>query len=67
MASLITGVSIVYYKVCSGADQRKRQSSPSMAFLWGEYTGDRWIPNGQYQGHMNGRLFYVWFDEINSR
>ena len=44
MASQITGVSIVCSTVCSGADQRKHQSSASLAFLWGESTGDRWIP-----------------------
>ena len=38
-------VSIVY----SGAGQRKHQSSASLAFVCGEFTGDRWIPrtNGQ--------------------
>ena len=53
MASQITGVSIVCSAVCSGADQRKYQSSASLAFvnifrvtgpLWGESTGHRWIP-----------------------
>ena len=32
MASRITGVTIVYLTVCSGADQRKHQSSASLAF-----------------------------------
>ena len=31
----ITGVSIVYSTVCSGADQRKHQSSASVAFVRG--------------------------------
>ena len=31
----ITGVSIVYLTVCSGADQRKQQSSMSKAFVMG--------------------------------
>ena len=31
----ITGVSIVYSTVCSGADQRKNQSSASLAFVRG--------------------------------
>ena len=44
MASQITGVWSVYSTVCSGADQRKHQSSASLA-LWGESTGDRWIPH----------------------
>ena len=34
MASQITGVSIVYPTVCSGADQRKHQSWASLAFVW---------------------------------
>ena len=36
MACQITGVSIVYSTVCSGADLRKHQSSASLAFV-------RWI------------------------
>ena len=43
MASHITGVFIVCSIVCSGADQRKHQSCTSLP-LWGESTGDRWIP-----------------------
>ena len=35
MASQITGVSIVCSTVCSGADQRKHQSSASLAFVQG--------------------------------
>ena len=33
IASQIIGVSIVYFTVCSGADQRKRQNSGSLAFV----------------------------------
>ena len=44
MASQITGLSIVYSTVCSGADQRKHQSSASLTFVRGEFTGDRWFP-----------------------
>ena len=32
-ASQITGVSIVYWTICSGADQRIHQSSASLAFV----------------------------------
>ena len=48
MASQITSLKIVYSTVYSGADQRKHQSSASLA-LRGEFTGDRGIPrtNGQ--------------------
>ena len=37
MASQITSVSIVYSTLHSGADQRKHQSSASLAFVWGIY------------------------------
>ena len=40
VASQITGASTVYATVCSDADQRKHQSSASLAFVW-EFTGDR--------------------------
>ena len=48
MASQTISLTIVYSTVYSGADQRKHQSSASLA-LSGEFTGDRWIPrtNGQ--------------------
>ena len=47
-ASLITILTIVYSTVYSSADQRKHQSSASLAFVR-EFTGDRWITrtNGQ--------------------
>ena len=35
MASQITSIIIVYSTVFSGADQRKHQSSTSLAFVWG--------------------------------
>ena len=43
MASQITGIPSVCSTVCSGANQRKYQSSASLV-LWGEFTDDRWIP-----------------------
>ena len=46
IVSQITGVfiySTIYSTVCSGTDQRKHQSSVSLAFV-GEFIGDRWIP-----------------------
>ena len=42
IASQITSLTIVYSTVYSGADQRKHQSSASLAFVW-EFTGD-WFP-----------------------
>ena len=49
IASQITSLTIVYSAIYSDADQRKHQSSSSLAFVRGEFTGDRWIPrtNGQ--------------------
>ena len=48
LASQITSLAIVYSIVYSDADQRKHQSSVSLAFVWGIHRG-RWIPrtNGQ--------------------
>ena len=39
MASQITSLTIVYSSVYSGADQRKHQSSPLLAFVWGIHRG----------------------------
>ena len=51
MVSLITGVSFVCPTVWSSTDQRKHQSSASLAFVRGS-TGHRWIPltKGQWRG-----------------
>ena len=43
IASQITSLTIVYSTVYSDADQRKYQSSASLAFEWGIHR-DRWIP-----------------------
>ena len=48
MASQITNLTIVYSIVYSGTDQRKYQSSASLAFVR-EFTGDRWIPHTKGQ------------------
>ena len=43
MASQITSLTIVYSTVYSGADQRKHQTSASLAFVWGIHRGpDKW-------------------------
>ena len=39
IASQITSLTIVYSSVYSGADQRKHQSSVSLAFVWGIHRG----------------------------
>ena len=43
MVSQITSLTIVYSTVYSGADQRKHQSSASLAFVWGIH---RWPHKG---------------------
>ena len=43
IASHITGISIVYSTVYSGANQRKHKALRHWP-LWGEFTGERWIP-----------------------
>ena len=58
MASQITGVTIVYSTVCSGAHQRKHQSSASLAFAREIY---RWQVNSP-QKVTNAEMFP--FDDI---
>ena len=48
MASQITSLTVVYSIVYSGADQRKHQSSASLAFVR-EIHRDRWIPRTKGQ------------------
>ena len=43
IAPQITSLTVVYSTVYSDADQRKHQSSASLAFVWGIHR-DRWIP-----------------------
>ena len=53
MASLITSLTVAYSTIYSDADQRKYQSSTSLAFVWGIHRGPR--TNGQYDVIMNER------------
>ena len=48
IASQITTLTVVYSTVYSGADQRKHQSSASLAFVRGIHR-DRWIPRTKGQ------------------
>ena len=48
VASQITNLTIVYSTVYWGSDQRKYQSSTSLAFVK-EFTGDRWISRTKSQ------------------
>ena len=59
MASQITGVSIVWSNVGSDADQRKRQSSASLAFVWGIH---RWPVNSPHKGPVTRKMFS--FDDV---
>ena len=56
MASQITSVTVVYSTVYSDADQRKHQSSASLAFVWGIHR-DRWIPRTNVQ--LRGKCFHL--------
>ena len=62
MASQITSLTIVYSTVYSGADQRKHQSSASLAFVW----GIRWIP-GEFPAQMasNGENVSIWWSHYD--
>ena len=56
IASQITSLTVVYSTVSSDADQRKHQSSASLAFVWGIHR-DRWIP--RTKGQLRGKCFYL--------
>ena len=76
IASQITSLTIVYSIVYSDADQRKHQSSASLAFVRGIHRGpvNRWIPSTNDQrrgkcfhlmmspccGNKTDQLFVVW-------
>ena len=59
MASQITNASIVYSGVCSGADQRKHQSSASLAFIGGIHRRPVYSPN---KGPLTWKMFP--FDDV---
>ena len=59
MASQITGVLVVYSTVCSDAEQRKYQSSASLAFV----RGIRWWPViSPHKGPVTRKMFP--FDDV---
>ena len=62
MASQITGISVVQLTVCSGADQRKHQSSASLAFVRWIY---RWPVDSPHKGPVRREMFP--FDDIDMR
>ena len=54
MGSQITGVSIVYSTIGSGADRRKHQSSPWLAFVRGIH---QWLVNSPHKGPVTQKMF----------
>ena len=63
MASQITSLTIVYSTLYSGADQRKHQSSASLAFVLGIH---RWPANSLHRGPVTPKMFpfdyiIIWF------
>ena len=59
MASQITSLTIVYSTVYSGADQRKHQSSASLAFMRGIH---RWPVNSPHKGPVTRKMLL--FDDV---
>ena len=59
MASQITNLTIVYSTVYSGADQRKYQSSASLAFVKGIH---RRPVNSPHKGQVTPKMFP--FDDV---
>ena len=59
MASQITGFSIVYWTVCSGADQWQHQKFTSLAFVREIH---RWPLNSQNKGTVTRKMFP--FDDV---
>ena len=59
MASQITSLTIVYWTIYSGTDQRKHQSSALLAFVRGIH---RWPVNSPYKGPVTRKLFP--FDDV---
>ena len=59
ITSQITSLAIVYSTVCSDADQRKHQSSASLAFVWGIH---RWPVNSPHQWPVTRKMFP--FDDV---
>ena len=59
MVSQITSLTIVYSSVYSGADQRKHQSSASLAFVRGIH---RWLVNSLHKGPVTQKMFP--FDDV---
>ena len=59
MTSQIISRKVIYSTVFSGADQRKHQSSASLAFVWGIH---RWPVNSPQNGPVTRKMFP--FDDV---
>ena len=59
VASQITSLTIVYSTVYSGADQRKHQSSTTLAFVWGIHRG---LVNSPHKWAVMQKMFP--FDDV---
>ena len=62
VASQITSFTVVYSTVYSDTDQRKHQSSASLAFVRGIHR-DRWIP--RTKGQLRGKCFHLMTSSCN--
>ena len=58
MVSQITGFSIMCSTVCSGADQRKHQSSKSLDFVRGIH---QWPVDSTHKGASNAENISIWW------
>ena len=61
IVSQISGVSIAYSIICSGADQRKHQSSASLAFVKGIH---RSTVDSSHKGPVTSNAYTVPFDDV---
>ena len=59
MASHIISLTVVYSTVCSGANQRKHQSSTLLAFVWGIHRSP---VNSPHRGPVTWKIFP--FDDV---
>ena len=63
VATQLTGVSIIHSTVCSGAEQRMRQSSASLVFVMGIH---RWPVNSPHRGPVTRKMFPLDYAIIGS-
>ena len=64
IASQITSLTIVYSTVYSDADQRRHQSSASLAFVWGIHRGP---VNSPHKGPVTRKKVSIWWHHHTHR